>query len=190
MELLPLGPVLFIDTAGIDDVGALGELRVAADAPGLRPRRTSASSSPRPARGATFEDELARRARGSASVPVIVVFNKIDLARARRRRSLRRLDGGEGPRRATVARRRRGRRWTCARPCSRRRPATSSTAAGDRRRPRAARRAGRAGRADRQGGAEGPADPAAGAGHPRPARRRRLLHWSSRSASCATRWTA
>src|SRR5512134_3899160 len=29
MELLPLGPVLFIDTAGIDDVGALGDLRVA-----------------------------------------------------------------------------------------------------------------------------------------------------------------
>src|SRR5512135_463108 len=28
MELLPLGPVLFIDTAGIDDVGALGDLRV------------------------------------------------------------------------------------------------------------------------------------------------------------------
>jgi [FeFe] hydrogenase H-cluster maturation GTPase HydF len=27
MELLPLGPVLFIDTAGIDDVGALGEMR-------------------------------------------------------------------------------------------------------------------------------------------------------------------
>ena len=28
MELLPLGPVLFIDTAGIDDAGALGALRV------------------------------------------------------------------------------------------------------------------------------------------------------------------
>jgi [FeFe] hydrogenase H-cluster maturation GTPase HydF len=28
MELLPLGPVLFIDTAGIDDAGALGEMRV------------------------------------------------------------------------------------------------------------------------------------------------------------------
>ncbi len=28
MELLPIGPVLFIDTAGIDDVGALGEMRV------------------------------------------------------------------------------------------------------------------------------------------------------------------
>lgn len=29
MELLPLGPVLFIDTAGIDDTGILGEKRVA-----------------------------------------------------------------------------------------------------------------------------------------------------------------
>ena len=28
MELLPLGPVLFIDTAGVDDAGALGALRV------------------------------------------------------------------------------------------------------------------------------------------------------------------
>ena len=28
MELLPLGPVLFIDTAGIDDIGALGEKRI------------------------------------------------------------------------------------------------------------------------------------------------------------------
>jgi small GTP-binding protein len=28
MELLPLGPVLWIDTAGIDDQGALGEKRV------------------------------------------------------------------------------------------------------------------------------------------------------------------
>ena len=27
MELLPYGPVLFIDTAGLDDVGVLGELR-------------------------------------------------------------------------------------------------------------------------------------------------------------------
>ncbi|WP_300553138.1 GTPase, partial [Desulfovibrio sp.] len=27
LELAPLGPVVFIDTAGIDDVGALGELR-------------------------------------------------------------------------------------------------------------------------------------------------------------------
>ena len=28
MELLPIGPVVFIDTAGIDDITELGELRV------------------------------------------------------------------------------------------------------------------------------------------------------------------
>ena len=28
MELLPIGPVLFVDTAGVDDIGALGEQRV------------------------------------------------------------------------------------------------------------------------------------------------------------------
>src|SRR5512144_2766484 len=28
MEMLPIGPVLFIDTAGIDDSGALGTMRV------------------------------------------------------------------------------------------------------------------------------------------------------------------
>jgi len=27
MEFLPLGPVVFIDTAGIDDIGSLGQLR-------------------------------------------------------------------------------------------------------------------------------------------------------------------
>src|SRR5665811_1469280 len=29
MELLPIGPVLFVDTAGVDDVGALGAQRIA-----------------------------------------------------------------------------------------------------------------------------------------------------------------
>ena len=28
MELLPIGPVLFIDTAGLDDSGTLGNLRI------------------------------------------------------------------------------------------------------------------------------------------------------------------
>ena len=28
MELLPIGPVVFIDTAGLDDTGELGQLRV------------------------------------------------------------------------------------------------------------------------------------------------------------------
>ena len=29
MEILPIGPVVVIDTAGLDDVGELGELRIA-----------------------------------------------------------------------------------------------------------------------------------------------------------------
>ena len=31
MELLPIGPVLFIDTAGIDDTGSLGDTSTLAD---------------------------------------------------------------------------------------------------------------------------------------------------------------
>lgn len=36
MELLPIGPVLFIDTAGVDDRGTLGEIRVERST-GVRP---------------------------------------------------------------------------------------------------------------------------------------------------------
>ena len=77
MELLPVGPVLFIDTAGIDDVGALGELRVD------RTRRIFDRTDIGVvvcAEGAwgEFEEgilgELRRR-----ETPAIVVFNKTDL---------------------------------------------------------------------------------------------------------------
>ena len=40
MELLPIGPVIFIDTAGIDDVGQLGEKR------NKKTRKYSALNSP------------------------------------------------------------------------------------------------------------------------------------------------
>jgi len=78
MELLPIGPVLFIDTAGIDDVGALGEMRVE------RTRqvfdRTDIGVLVVPAgQWTAFEDgilaEFAQR-----KIPTIVVFNKTDLA--------------------------------------------------------------------------------------------------------------
>ena len=78
MELLPIGPVLFIDTAGIDDVGALGELRVQRtrqvfDRTDLGLIVTEAET------WGTFEEgilsELAAR-----KIPVVVVFNKTDLA--------------------------------------------------------------------------------------------------------------
>jgi len=78
MELLPLGPVLFIDTAGVDDIGALGEMRVAKTKKALD--RTDLGLIV--AESGTWGDyeeavlaELTRR-----RVPVIAVFNKCDLA--------------------------------------------------------------------------------------------------------------
>ena len=77
MELLPLGPVLFIDTAGIDDVGALGELRAKRtmqvfDRTDLGVLVTEAGSWGEYENG--ILDELQER-----KTPVVVVFNKVDL---------------------------------------------------------------------------------------------------------------
>ena len=85
MELLPIGPVLFIDTAGIDDIGALGELRAAKTRQAFD--RTDiallALDLSRAAGGEkiwdTFEEylysEFTRR-----GVPVLAVLTKADLA--------------------------------------------------------------------------------------------------------------
>ncbi|HEX7585500.1 MAG TPA: [FeFe] hydrogenase H-cluster maturation GTPase HydF [Prolixibacteraceae bacterium] len=80
MELLPFGPVLFIDTAGIDDSGALGEKRI---------RKTMAvfdrtdlgliiSSS---GEWGGFEKGILKELTNRA-IPAIVVFNKCDLISA------------------------------------------------------------------------------------------------------------
>lgn len=78
MELLPLGPVLFIDTAGLDDVGALGELRVQKtiqvfDRTDLGVIVVAAGE------WGDFEqrilDELNAR-----NIPAVVIFNKSDVA--------------------------------------------------------------------------------------------------------------
>ena len=61
MELLPLGPVLFIDTAGIDDAGALGELRVQKTRQVLDRDRPGRASWPKRADGASFEEQILRR---------------------------------------------------------------------------------------------------------------------------------
>ena len=82
MELLPLGPVLFIDTAGIDDVGALGEMR--AERTRLIFERTDLGILV--AEGncwGEFEESILAE-MSKRKVPVIVVFNKSDLARAAR----------------------------------------------------------------------------------------------------------
>jgi [FeFe] hydrogenase H-cluster maturation GTPase HydF len=76
MELLPLGPVLFIDTAGIDDEGALGELRVQKTRQVLD--RTDVGIVVAEAgRWGAFEEDLLRELQGR-NLPVLVAFNKSD----------------------------------------------------------------------------------------------------------------
>jgi [FeFe] hydrogenase H-cluster maturation GTPase HydF len=77
MELLPLGPVLFIDTAGIDDVGALGAERVAKTRKVLD--RTDLGVIVADAgEWGSFEDNILAELR-KRKVPVLAVFNKSDL---------------------------------------------------------------------------------------------------------------
>jgi [FeFe] hydrogenase H-cluster maturation GTPase HydF len=88
MELLPLGPVLFIDTAGTDDVGALGEMRVArtkqifdrCDLGVIIVGNDNGGGleSPRSNSFGPFEEEILKELQGR-QVPLIIVLNKVDL---------------------------------------------------------------------------------------------------------------
>ncbi|MCX8065450.1 MAG: [FeFe] hydrogenase H-cluster maturation GTPase HydF [Candidatus Hydrogenedentes bacterium] len=77
MELLPLGPVLFIDTAGIDDVGSLGELRIQKTQQ-VFDRTDIAIVVVESGVWGEFEDKLVENFR-QRNIPIIVVFNKSDL---------------------------------------------------------------------------------------------------------------
>ncbi len=78
MELLPLGPVLFIDTAGIDDVGALGELRVKKTQQ-IFDRTDLGVIVTEPNSWGPFEEQILAELK-SRETPLIVVFNKTDKA--------------------------------------------------------------------------------------------------------------
>lgn len=78
MELLPLGPVVIIDTPGIDDVGELGEMRVKKarqilNLTDIAVLVTEAQENLTPA-----ENELISLFK-SKNIPYIVAFNKSDL---------------------------------------------------------------------------------------------------------------
>jgi [FeFe] hydrogenase H-cluster maturation GTPase HydF len=77
MELLPLGPVLFIDTAGIDDVGALGELR-ARRTMQVFDRTDLGVLVAEPQEWGDYEEMILEEFRERA-IPTVVVFNKTDL---------------------------------------------------------------------------------------------------------------
>ncbi len=78
MELLPFGPVVFIDTAGIDDEGALGELRIAKTRRVLERTDLAVLVAESGVWGPFEEGLLAEvKERGASCV---VVLNKTDLA--------------------------------------------------------------------------------------------------------------
>ncbi len=79
MELLPLGPVLFIDTAGIDDAGALGEKRVEKTRQVFDRTDVGVIIVPQ-GRFDEYEETILARLR-DLEIPTIVVFNKSDLGR-------------------------------------------------------------------------------------------------------------
>jgi [FeFe] hydrogenase H-cluster maturation GTPase HydF len=81
MEILPLGPVVLIDTAGIDDVGDLGALRIE-KALAVLAKTDLLLLVIDPAQGVGgFEHEIVDKARHDR-VPAIGVVNKIDLGSA------------------------------------------------------------------------------------------------------------
>ena len=78
MEILPIGPVVIIDTAGIDDVGKLGTLRIEKTY-GVLAKTDLMLLVIDPAKGAdSYEEDVIKRAKEN-NVPVIAVINKIDL---------------------------------------------------------------------------------------------------------------
>ncbi len=78
MELLPMGPVMIIDTPGIDDEGALGELRVR-KAKRVLNKADVAVLVVDAALGQTQADRELLRLFESKGIPHIVAWNKCDL---------------------------------------------------------------------------------------------------------------
>ena len=78
MELLPLGPVVIIDTPGFDDEGALGELRVERTREVLR-KTDIAVLVVDGTEGLTKADESLLNELSSRKLPHIIAYNKKDL---------------------------------------------------------------------------------------------------------------
>ncbi|MDN5347431.1 MAG: hypothetical protein PWP65_995 [Clostridia bacterium] len=78
MEILPLGPVVIIDTAGIDDTGPLGKLRVEQSYKVFRKSDLVLLVIDAGEGISSFDRELVNRAR-EGNIPVIGVLNKVDV---------------------------------------------------------------------------------------------------------------
>jgi [FeFe] hydrogenase H-cluster maturation GTPase HydF len=80
MELLPLGPVLFVDTAGVDDEGALGEQRI--EKTRLAIARTDIAVLVTEAGLWGEFEEMLLAEMHTRSIPVVVVLNKVDVRKS------------------------------------------------------------------------------------------------------------
>ena len=78
MELLPLGPVVMIDTPGLDDSGALGDLRIKKAYQVLN-KTDIALLVVDAAEGFSSDDQLILDRIKAKNIPYIVVYNKCDL---------------------------------------------------------------------------------------------------------------
>ena len=78
MEILPIGPVVIIDTAGIDDEGLLGELRVKKTLQVLNKTELAVLVISSLDGVIDFDKETLARIK-SKNIPVVGVMNKIDL---------------------------------------------------------------------------------------------------------------
>lgn len=79
MELLPIGPVLFIDTAGVDDVGELGAQRVEKTLKVLN--RIDVAVLVCDAQGWGNEEITLQQQLKSLNIPVFAIINKTDIAK-------------------------------------------------------------------------------------------------------------
>ncbi len=78
MELLPMGPVMIIDTPGIDDEGSLGELRVRKTRQVLN-KTDVAILIVDATTGISNSDEELITLFGEKNIPYLIVYNKVDL---------------------------------------------------------------------------------------------------------------
>lgn len=78
MELLPLGPVTLIDTAGIDDIGMLGEMRVERSMKVMNKTDIGLLVLTAEEGIGDYEKDLLKNLR-QREIPVIAVLNKIDM---------------------------------------------------------------------------------------------------------------
>jgi len=76
MELLPVGPVVFLDTAGVDDTSELGVLRIKKTSVAMD-RSEVVVIVTEPQVWGTFETQIAGEANAK-KLPLIVVVNKVD----------------------------------------------------------------------------------------------------------------